>query len=475
MLIKIHRKDDVMTKNNNAFKMTKAESDMRESSREMEQWLQPKTSSRKASSGRIASKGGDSGKMATDTLKATTDANTTKSSEWRAAPNKMSFKPSPNSMQEFKEPAGKAKREKPQKEDKNNVDIGDFGSWLGKNVIRGLAPSNEFVMSVVDFLAPTEFMGKYDFVSGARNYIIDQNKRNEKEAKELSKKMGGKGWDCAGDVVASVTGALPEMAIDVLTSGVSAAGSVAKAGMSAAKSGVGLFDDVADSLRIAFDSIRDIVKKPDFILSFGQNFGNEYNDALSNGVDESTASNTAFLNAIINSLAGHTDADIIAGLLKDRGYSKGVQTVGKMIDEGLFGTLQGMADASVSSFSNSDDVPIFSSDDENAIINPERMAEDFLGSAALGGLEDIINRYINPGSNDVSGSVSKPAVNKQEPKSLLSNIENVKTKVVDNLRINIGLYGVKRAMDKAVKEWGEYIEGLSDIEFEEYLKSLRNG
>jgi hypothetical protein len=69
----------------------------------------------------------------------------------------------------------KEQEEKQELQQKTSTEKDGFFSWLGKQAMSGLGQFNKGVAATLDLVLPTEFLGKYDFVSKLNDYYDNEN------------------------------------------------------------------------------------------------------------------------------------------------------------------------------------------------------------------------------------------------------------------------------------------------------------
>lgn len=262
---------------------------------------------------------------------------------------------------------------------KSNGQKAGFGEWLGKNAWAGLGQFNKGLFATLDFLLPTEFLGRYDFISNLNNYYHNASDKATEEAQKASTSRG-KGWKTAGDLVSGTTAALPNAILAAMTAGTSLGGSALGAGIEAVSTS-------SSAAAILGNTVRTMTKNPMYWTSFMQTVGTDYEEAKERGASDFVAGSTAILTSALN--AGIEIGGGIEQLPKNL-KSGGKRTILKwaesMVDEGKEEVLQGITTNAMAKLMYDPKAPILSITDEKAIINPVKGVKEFAAGAAVGGI-----------------------------------------------------------------------------------------
>ena len=148
------------------------------------------------------------------------------------------------------------------------------GDWVGKSAMSGLASFNKSLTSTADVILgkPLQALGwKDNPVSKVADYYDEQYgvwKEEQKEAAEIL--GGGKGLNFAGEVIEGSVAALPDLLLATMTAGTSTATNLST---QAAYHG-------GNVLTKAGLTVEGMAKNPQFWMSFGRTYGNDYEEAL---------------------------------------------------------------------------------------------------------------------------------------------------------------------------------------------------
>lgn len=204
-----------------------------------------------------------------------------------------------------------------------------------------------------------------------------------------------------------VANSLPMFVIASMTGGLSAAVQATPKALEVASS-LANSGKAMQYIKPIADAMTNMVKDPNWLFTFTSVVGDSYEDALADGATETDATAYAILNGAFNATTevGGSD-EMLGGLqklpqkLKDA-LAKGDKSVVWQIIKSIPGEaseeiVQGMGESGLKSFYK--DVPVYSEDDDSAIINPKRMGEEALGAAVvtsvLGGGQAAISSGVN--------------------------------------------------------------------------------
>lgn len=194
----------------------------------------------------------------------------------------------------------------------------------------------------------------------------------------------------AGELIAkfgpATVAALPQAALAYLTAGQSLAAQTSTAGLQAASTAAQLTGGAA-AANTVLQAVKGMAANPSFQYSFLNTVGGEYQQALEDGADPTTAYAYAALSSLANSVVevgGGIDTlpETIRG--KDKGQL--LEWVKSMFDEGKEEVIQGAISQMMQNGIYQKGNQFFSMTDENAVVNPGRMAEEFAGGAVVGGV-----------------------------------------------------------------------------------------
>ena len=210
------------------------------------------------------------------------------------------------------------------------------------------------------------------------DYMQEAAAGNEERFSQEYSKAGRVG-EILGDVGPSVVAAIPQAVLAFMTAGTSAAAQGTTAGLQAA----GQAAQGAGVARTFLNTLRNTAKNPQFWYSVLSTAGNEYEQAKADGADDGRAYAYAALTGLLNSVVEASGG--IDTLTPD---NKRVlrQWVDTMLDEGREEVIQGAVSRLAQNAVYGRENPLFSLEDENAVVNPSTAAQEFLGGAVVGGI-----------------------------------------------------------------------------------------
>ncbi len=242
-------------------------------------------------------------------------------------------------------------------------------------VSQGLYKANQGIMQTVDFFAPTELLfGE----NNAFDKWLDDWYGNNSEYAQQFQNQYDLAYNTSGDLgklgmwtTSLLAENLPQTIVAIATAGASAVPSLA-----------------ADGGSMLLSSLQRVIKNPSFWASFAQIAGNSYNDAKSNGADDLTATAHAFTTSFLQSMI-----EIDSGL-ETLNRQETAETLGQLFrqtvktawEEGGEEVQQDMIDHLLQMGFYDPNKTLFSTTDDNALINPVRAAENFAGGAVVGGI-----------------------------------------------------------------------------------------
>lgn len=240
-------------------------------------------------------------------------------------------------------------------------------------------------------------------------------------------KLNKTAWKYAPEVVA----AIPDAVLAFATGGASTGAQATRAGLETA-SAIAQGSSAAQKLIPIADAAKNMMKSPAWMSAFAQSAGGSYEEALADGATEEQANIYALLNGFANATIEVGGSDKAMGgiqklpqQLKDA-LEKGnkstvMQWVRSTVGEAKEEVLQGMAEKGLRGL-YTNDVPLYSATDENAVINPKRAKEEALGGLIVGGIlgggQTVLQSAINSGR----GQNSAPAQTAQEAQNVQRDI-----------------------------------------------------
>lgn len=203
-------------------------------------------------------------------------------------------------------------------------------------------------------------------------------------------KAGGKAAELFDKYGSATVAAAPQAVLALLTYG----GSVAEqttAGLAKAASSA-----ISPSLsKTVSKAVSEMAKNPQYWSSFGRVVGSGYEQSIADQrekgeTNENKIRTKAALYAVGNGLM-NAAVEVGGGIQTLPNELQGGQSafrawVDSMVDEGKEEVVQGSIERGMQNLTYQKGNPLFSTDDENAVINPRTAAEEFAGGAVVGGI-----------------------------------------------------------------------------------------
>lgn len=247
-----------------------------------------------------------------------------------------------------------------------------------KSLNSGVAQFNNAFASTADFLLPTDFLGEYDPASRFSDWTQKKYEQAEQERQETL--IGrGKAANIASELVAATVSTIPNTILAVLSRGSSVAAQ-GGAELTAGAVSPGITEMVNNA-------VRQMAKNPMYWASFIQTLGSDYDEAKANGATDAEAAVTAILSSSVNAaieIGGGLETlpkNVTSGSTSDI-----LNIVRSMGEEGMEEVEQRLVSGATQKAVYDRDKPVYSSTDENAIVNPAGMARDFLMGAGVAGI-----------------------------------------------------------------------------------------
>lgn len=241
---------------------------------------------------------------------------------------------------------------------------------LGDNLTLGVSQISKGIVDAVDWVLPDEMiMGGDNPITKGIDWMQETADKGDDEIQKRNAAMS-EGWQLFGKLAQGIGSALPGAAMALMSGGASVPGQVATLGAPATTS------------QMVSGGLSNLAKDPNFWMSAIPTFGGTYSDAMEDGATEAEAAVTAILNGFAGSLieVGGGIQQIPQGQKNIRAWLKSA------VEEGGEEVVQSAVENFLKKQMYNRDIPIFSTTDDNAIINPKRAAEEFALGAAVGGL-----------------------------------------------------------------------------------------
>lgn len=241
---------------------------------------------------------------------------------------------------------------------------------LGDNLTLGVSQISKGIVDAVDWVLPDEMiMGGDNPITKGIDWMQETANKGDDEIQKRNAAMS-EGWQLFGKFAQGIGSALPGAAMALMSGGASVPGQVATLGAPATTS------------QMVSGGLSNLAKDPNFWMSAIPTFGGTYSDAMEDGATEAEAAVTAILNGFAGSLieVGGGIQQIPKGQHSIREWLKSA------VEEGGEEVVQSAVENFLKKQMYNHDIPLFSTTDDEAVINPKRAAGEFALGTAVGGL-----------------------------------------------------------------------------------------
>lgn len=179
--------------------------------------------------------------------------------------------------------------------------------------------------------------------------------------------------------------AIPRAALALYSGGASLGAQATTKGLQAASGAASKASSLGNTISTAIDGM---ARSPQYWMAFLQTAGNGYEQAKADGMDELHASTYGMTNGLVNALieVGGGGIQELPAQLRTGNPNAIRAWVNTMLDEGKEEVVQGIMERGLQNLVYAKRNPLYSTEDENAIINPRVIGEDALGGAVVGGI-----------------------------------------------------------------------------------------
>lgn len=306
---------------------------------------------------------------------------------------------------------------------KPEATVKDWAGLVGNTLMAGVgqvSKASSAALSAAEQLVSRPMgwiLGNPDLYKDAPLYQLD--KAVDRDVAAIQENLAGSAERTgkAGELIAqfgpATVAALPQAALAYLTAGQSLAAQTSTAGLQAASTAAQLTGGAA-AANTVLQAVKGMAANPSFQYSFLNTVGGEYQQALEDGADVPTAYAYAALASLANSLV-EVGGGIDTLPEAVRGKSKGqlLEWVKSMFDEGKEEVVQGAISQLMQNGVYQKGNPIFSMTDDNAVVNPGRMAEEFAGGAVVGGVLGGGQMAVNAAIDNAARKASQRDVQEQ--------------------------------------------------------------
>lgn len=202
--------------------------------------------------------------------------------------------------------------------------------------------------------------------------------RREKYAENAAK--GGKAYEKVNEYGSATMAALPNALVAIATAG----GSMAAQGLDAVAAASTQAPGILTTLKSVGEGL---AKNPNFWTSFLQVAGDGYEEAKADGASDAKAGLYGMVNGLANAAV-----EVGGGIqtlpteLQQGGKNAIRLWVESMVDEGKEEVVQGILERGLQNLVYDKENPLFSTEDENAVVNPRTALREFAGGAVVGGI-----------------------------------------------------------------------------------------
>lgn len=286
--------------------------------------------------------------------------------------------------------------------------LGDNLAAIGHSFLTGLADVGSSLYEAADFIIPNEAVSQIFGAEDKVEKFFDARRADKAAYHAENDRLNAKASPTVAAinnyVVRPVANMLPAAALAVATGGTSLAGSAASGG-AAALGGASAATGTATAVKTATTQL---LKNPNFWLSFGQISGNTYSDAMENGASEGQAVYTALTNGVAGSLI-----ELGGGIQKGGQGNWFVNTIEEVGEE----VSQGWVENGISAVVYDQDKEWFSLTDPDAVFSATRAKDEVIGTVFAAGVMNAgqmgavkVNQYVQAsriGSEYLSGKDGK--------------------------------------------------------------------
>lgn len=197
---------------------------------------------------------------------------------------------------------------------------------------------------------------------------------------------GTKGQKIADEIGTSTVAALPQAIMAMMTMGGSAEAQLATGGARAAATLPGIVGNAKTSAVTAQQMARAMAKDPNFWLAFSQVAGQNYQNAKADGASDWEANAFAMANGLVNAAV-----EVAGGIQKLPGELQVSESALKSwiksaAEEGQEEVVQGVLERALQNLTYNKGNKVFSTKDEDAVLNPVTGAKEFGLGMTVGGI-----------------------------------------------------------------------------------------
>lgn len=236
---------------------------------------------------------------------------------------------------------------------------------------------------------------------------------------------GTKGQKIADEIGTSTVAALPQAIMAAMSMGGSAGAQLATGGARGAATLPGIVGNAKTSAVTAQQMARATAKDPNFWLAFSQVAGQNYQDAKADGASDWEANAFAMANGLVNAAV-----EVGGGIQKLPGELRGGESALKSwiksaAEEGQEEVVQGVLERALQNLTYNKGNKVFSTKDEDAVLNPVTGAKEFGLGAAVGGILGGGQTIVGKAAGLARGAAGNVQADTRAPQAAEAQAQNV--------------------------------------------------
>ena len=202
--------------------------------------------------------------------------------------------------------------------------------------------------------------------------------RREKYAENAAK--GGTAYEMVNELGSATVAAIPQGLVALGTAG----GSVATQGLNAVAAASTRAPGILTTLKNVGEGL---ARNPNFWTSFLQVAGDGYEEAKADGASDTKAGLFGMVNGLANAAVEVGGGIQTLPTELQKGGKNAIRLwVESMVDEGKEEVVQGILERGLQNLVYRKENPLFSTEDESAVVNPRTALREFSGGAVVGGI-----------------------------------------------------------------------------------------
>lgn len=236
---------------------------------------------------------------------------------------------------------------------------------------------------------------------------------------------GTKGQKIADEIGTSTVAALPQAILAMMTMGGSTGTQLAADGAKTAAALPGVVGNAKTSAVTAQQMARAMAKDPNFWLAFSQVAGQNYQDAKADGASDWEANAFAMANGLVNAAV-----EVSGGIQKLPGELQVSESALKSwiksaAEEGQEEVVQGVLERALQNLTYSKGNKVFSTKDEDAVLNPVTGAKEFGLGMTVGGILGGGQTIVGKSAGLARGAAGNVRADTRAPQAAETQAQNV--------------------------------------------------